>query len=617
VERSGCSRRRTGAVALAPRTRTLAPAARALAPAMAARALALPAVAAVALAFAAAYARAVTLSPLDGTPDASPHTQISFLGVPLSQISHVSVVGSRSGSHAGKLRAYASAAGASFLPTRGFSEGELVRVSALIGTRRHERRIGTTFSIARQLDYSLPAGRPLPPAKPGTNQSFVSEPKLQPPSVEVTASSPSAALGDIFLTSDGGRGQNGALILSGAGRLVWFLPAAPGDAVDDLQLQSYEGRPALTFWEGHIDVGVGFGSDQILSSNYVPIASVNAGNGYHADLHDLQLTPQGSAYVTTYSLVRADLSGVGGSRDGELQDAVVQLIDVRTGLVMFEWHAYGHVALVDSYAHAPRDSDRPWDFFHLNSISPDPWGDGNFLISSRNTWALYEISQHDGAILWRVGGKASSFRMGPGTGTAWQHDARWLPDRTLTIFDNGATPKAHSQSRAIHERIDFKRGVVQLIGRDVHAPPLLAGSQGDAQVLANGDTFVGWGEKPYFSEFDPSGRTVFDAHLPAPVQVYRAFRYQWSAVPAAPPAVALKATDPAHTTVYASWNGATGVSAWRVLGGATPSTLATLATAPVSGFETAIPVASAAPVFAAQALGPAGEVLATSRAIAR
>jgi hypothetical protein len=562
-------------------------------------------------------ARAVTISPLDGTPDASPHTQISFLGVPVGEISRVSVVGSRSGSHRGKLRAYASASGASFLPTRGFDEGERVRVSALVGTRRHGRRVGSTFTIAHQLDYPLPAGRPLPPTKPNARQSFVSEPKLAPPTVEVTTNSPAAAPGDIFLTVDGGRGQDGAMILSGAGRLIWFLPAAPGDAIEDLELQTYEGKPALTFWEGHIDVEVGFGSDQILSSSYVPVASVNAGNGYHADLHDLQLTPQGSAWLTSYSLIRADLSSVGGSRDGELQDAVVQLIDVKTGLVMFEWHAYGHVALSDSYEHLPRGSQRPWDFFHLNSISPDPWGDGNFLISSRNTWALYEVSQHDGAILWRVGGKASSFRMGPGTGTAWQHDARWLPDRTLTVFDNGAVPKAHSQSRAIHERIDFKRRVVQLVGRDVHTPPLLSGSQGNAQVLADGDTFVGWGETPYFSEFDPAGRMVFDAHLPAPVQVYRAFRYQWSGGPAAPPAVALKATDPAHTTVYASWNGATGVSAWRVLGGATPSTLQTLASAPVSGFETAVAVPSAAPVFAVQALGASGEVLGTSQAIRR
>ena len=208
------------------------------------------------------------------------------------------------------------------------------------------------------------------------------------------------------------------MIIDGAGRLVWFQPAAKGDAVTDLQVESYEGKPVLVFWQGHIDLGVGFGTDEIYDSSYRPIASVAAGNGYYADLHELQITPQGSAYMTAYSLVRADLSSVGGSRDGALQDAVVQQVDIKTGLVMFEWHAYGHVALDDSYANSPRDPNRPWDFFHLNSISPDPWGDGNFLISSRNTWAAYEINHHSGSILWRIGGKKSSFRMGAGTGTA-------------------------------------------------------------------------------------------------------------------------------------------------------------------------------------------------------
>jgi Arylsulfotransferase (ASST) len=575
------------------------------------------AAATVALGLLASSAQAVTLSPLNGTPDASPDTQISFLGVPAAEISGVSVNGSRSGSHSGSLRSYASAAGASFLPARGFTQGERVTVSAVVGPRGHASRVGTSFTVARLVNYPLPAGRTPPPAKAGANQSFVSQPKLQPPTVTVTTSSPAATPGDIFLTADAGRGQNGTMIIDGSGRLVWFQPAAKREAVTNLQVSSYQGQPVLTYWQGHIDLGVGFGSDVILGSNYLPVASVQAGNGYFADLHELQLTPQGSAYLTAYTLVRADLSSVGGSTDGALQDAVVQQIDVKTGLVMFEWHAYGHVALNDSYAKSPLDKNRPWDFFHMNSISPDPWGDGNFLISSRNTWTVYEINHQSGSILWRVGGRKSTFRMGPGTGTAYQHDARWQPDHTITIFDNGATPKAHSESRAIHEQIDFKHRTVTLLGRYVRTPPLLTGSQGDNQVLGSGDSFVGWGEEPYFTEFNTAGQIVFDAHLPAPAQIYRAFRFPWNATPATPPSIALKATGAATTTVYASWNGATNVAAWRVLGGATPAALSTLAMVASSGFETAVPVASAAPVFAVQALGAGGEVLATSHAITR
>ncbi len=561
----------------------------------------------------AASASALTLSPLNGTPDASPETQISFLGAPTSAIKDVSVNGSRSGSHSGQLRSYASETGASFLPSRGFTQGERVTASARVG----HSRVSTSFTVAQLVSYPLGASRAPLPAKAGANQSFVSQAKLQPPTVQVTTASPAALPGDIFLTTNSGRGQNGAMIIDAAGRLVWFKPAGAGNSVTDLQVSSYANKPVLTYWEGHIDLGVGFGTDKVLSTDYRPLASVRAGNGYYADLHELQIAPSGSAYLTAYTLVRGDLSSVGGSRNGALQDAVAQEVDIKTGLVMFEWHAYGHVALYDSYASSPRDPNRPWDFFHMNSISPDSWGDGNFIVSSRNTWAAYEIDHHSGSVMWRLGGKRSSFKMGAGTGTAFQHDVRWQPDHTLTLFDNGAVPKAHSESRVLHEQIDWAHRSVKLLSRYVRTPALLSGSQGNDEPLGNGDSFVGWGEDPYFTEFNAAGQAVFDAHIPAPAQIYRSFRFSWSATPASPPAIALKVTGPTTTTIYASWNGATGVSAWRIIGGANPAALAPIATVASAGFETATALPSAAPVFAVQALGAGGEVLATSHVLAR
>ncbi len=558
-------------------------------------------------------ARALTISPLAGTPDASPATQISFLGVPARQIGSVSVVGSSSGRHPGRLAAYVSAAGASFLPAHPFAQGERVTASAVIGSRGHPRRVSTTFTIARLARYAIPRPGAPAPAKPGTVQSFMSEPGLHPPNVAITVRAPGASAEDVFLTPTHGLGQSGPMIIDGAGRLVWYQPAPSGQVAANLQVERYRGQPVLVWWQGNVParLGVGFGSDVILSSSYTPIASVSGGNGYAADLHELQLTPQGSALITAFSLVDADLSSVGGSRTGILQDSLVQEVDVATGLVMFEWHAYGHVELSDSYSTVP--ASRPWDFFHANSVSPDPWGGGDFIVSSRNTWAAYEIDHHAGRVLWRLGGRRSSFAMGAGTGTAWQHDVRWQPDHTLSVFDNGGVPKQHSQSRIIRERIDWRHRKVHLVSRSVRTPPLLSGSQGNDQLLAGGSSFVGWGEDPFFTEFSSSGEILFDGHLPLPGQSYRAYRFPWSATPAAPPALAV--TSAAGTaTVHASWNGATGVSSWRVLAGATPSTMATVATVPVAGFETAVAVGGAGPVFAVQALDASGAVLGTSPA---
>jgi hypothetical protein len=568
---------------------------------------------------AAEAAPAVAISPLNGTPDASPDAQISFLGVPAKEISDISVVGSRSGSHSGKLESYVSSPGASFLPARGFTQGERVTASATVGPKGHAARVSTTFTVARLPNYPITINKHAPLSKAGLVQSFVSAPNLQPPVVQVTTDSPEASPGDLFLTPTHGYGQPGAMITNGSGGLVWFDPAPEGEIDADLQAQSYEGKPVLTWWQGEVpsSLGVGFGRDQIYSTAYTPIATVSAGNGYYADLHEMQITPQGSAFITAYSLVDANLSSEGGSSNGILQDAILQEVDIKTGLVMFEWHADGHVALSDSYSSpSSYDPGQPWDFFHLNSISVDPWGDGNFIISSRNMWAAYEINHVSGAIMWRLGGRHPSFKMGAGTGFAWQHDVRWQPDHTLTLFDDGATPKEHSQSRAVRERIDWATHSVELIGRYVHSPPILTGSQGNDQVLADGDSLVGWGEAPYITEFNAAGQTLLDAHFPSPGESYRAYRFQWNAQPAAPPALGVRTSGEA-TTLYTSWNGATDVSGWTILGGESPTTLAPIATTAATGFETSIPVSSDLAYYAAQALGSSGQVLGTSATVKR
>ncbi|HXB16074.1 MAG TPA: arylsulfotransferase family protein [Solirubrobacteraceae bacterium] len=560
-------------------------------------------------------APAVAISPLNGTPDASPDTQISFLGVPPSEIAGVSVTGSKTGAHHGKLLAYATAPGASFVPDGRFSEGESVTASALIGPKGHQAHVQTRFTIAHIAGYASPPSTTSKlPVRHDLEQSFVTQPKLKPSVVHVTANA-GASPGDIFLTPTAGYGQAGLMIIDGAGRLVWFHPVSRGEVAANLQVQSFRGAPVLTWWHGQVPgrLGAGFGRDEIVDSSYRPLASVGAGNGYQTDLHEFQITPQGSAFLTAVSLVYTDLRSVGGSRNGILQDSILQEIDVPTGLVMFEWHADGHIPFGDSYSHVLFQPSEPWDFFHINSVSLDPWGDGNFIVSSRNTWAAYEIDHVTGEVLWRLGGRRSSFKMGPGTGTAWQHDVRWQPDRTLTIFDNGAYPSVHRESRAIRESIDWAHRKVSLVAR--YAGKIVAGSQGNSQTLQDGNVFVGWGEAPYMTEYNPSGQITFSARLAAPTQSYRTFRFPWQATPASEPALALKKSSSGAVTAYASWNGATSVAAWRVLGGASSSNMTPLLEAPRTGFETAIAVPEAQAVMAVQALGADGSVLATSSGV--
>src|SRR6185437_3264331 len=332
---------------------------------------------------------------------------------------------------------------------------------------------------------------------------------------------------------------------------------------------------------------------------------------YQADLHEFQITPRGTALLTVYDAMECDLAGAGGPAHGAVADTLVQEIDLATGLVRFEWHSLDHVPLSDAYVSPlPGSLKEPFDFFHINSI--DTMQDGSLLIDARNTWAAYDVDRRTGQVRWRLGGRRSSFAMGAGTGIAYQHDAREQPNGNITFFDNGATPKAHPQSRAIELALDTRKMTATLVRREEHRPALVAGSQGNTQALPGGDWMVGWGESPWMTEYGPGGQVLFDAHLPEHWESYRVFRQAWSGRPAVPPVFALVRSG-SRATVYASWNGATVVAGWRVLAGPAANALSPVGGAPGAGFETAIALPAAPARFVqVQALDATGAVLGAS-----
>jgi len=227
---------------------------------------------------------------------------------------------------------------------------------------------------------------------------------------------------------------------------------------------------------------------------------------------------------------------------------------------------------------------------------------------------VYDLDARTGKIAWRLGGRKSTFALGPGTRTAWQHDPRELAPGTISVFDNGASPAVHHQSRGVVLSLDPRRRTAHLLNQVTRPGPLLTDSQGNMQALAGGDWFVGWGQIPDFSEFSAAGELLFDAHFPPGDQSYRSFLFAWTGVPAHLPAFAFSSDGAGGGTVYASWNGATAVAEWRVLAGATAASMVPVAQVPRGGFETAIPLpaATTGPYFTVQALDTEGAVLGTA-----
>jgi Arylsulfotransferase (ASST) len=576
----------------------------------------------------AAAANPITVSPLPYTEDASPATEIDFLGAPGTRASDVRVRGSRSGAHAGRLEAYATGTGESFLPAHPFLPGEQVTVHAHV-------RIGTgpvlaastTFTVAHQAVISTKEF-PIQPGNASEVQHYSSAPTLTPSAVTITTPAAlSAAPGDLFLAPYQGQGTPGPMIAEQNGALVWFHPLPAGYESTNFHVQQYEGKPVLTWWQGRIlEVGFGQGEEVLYNTAYQQVATIRAGNGYRSDLHEIRITPEGTAWIDVFDPVDMSLRAEGGSSHDILTDSVIEEVDIKTGLVMWEWHALGHIPVGESNQPVPANN-YPWDYVHINSIDPDPTGQvggagsgqtGDVLLSSRNTWTLYDVDLHSGGFHWRIGGKRSTFKLGPGVKFYWQHDAEWEPGGLISVFDNGSNPAKEKQSRGLLLAPDLATRAVTLVKQFTNpAKTLLASSQGDLQNLsssgqANGNWLMGYGGLPNFTEYGIAGEVLLDGTLGKDVQDFRTYLAPWSAQPTTPPSVVAQAGAAGALTVAASWNGATEVASWQVLAGASPSALTPVATAPKSGFQTTITAPSAGPYVAVQALNSAGAVIGTS-----
>jgi len=449
--------------------------------------------------------------------------------------------------------------------------------------------------------------------------AFRSRPDLSPPTVEVAKEAQDTASGYVFIAPEqSDAGQGGSMIIDNRGQVVWFRPLRhpikPSSRAMNFEAQTYRGEPVLTWGETP-------GVYVIFDSSYREIARFRAANGYSGDHHEFLISPQDTALITIYDRVPRDLSSFGGPKHGVAVQGIVQEQDIESGEVLFEWHSLEHVGLDETYGKPGEDKDYPGiDYFHLNSIDVDH--DDNLLISARKTSAVYKIDRKSGEVIWRLGGKKSDFEMGEGARFAFQHDARRLPDGTISIFDNGTTvfkngfPKALAESRAIVLELDEQKMTASLVGEYTHPNKKeYADAAGNTQVLENGDVFVGWGRALAISEFSKDGKLIYDLRLQPDNRSYRAFRFPWSGHPSDRPAAVAERTSEGEVRVYASWNGATEVARWEVLAGPRVDRLGALRSSPRDGFETAMVVRSTDPYLAVRAKDRSGRTLGTSKAV--
>ncbi|HEX6934017.1 MAG TPA: MFS transporter [Streptosporangiaceae bacterium] len=488
------------------------------------------------------------------------------------------------------------------------------------------------------LDFTVGA-RPGPPIgayKLDDSYSFVSAPSLHPPIVKkasgAVSGSPAPGLiltGAFYdLSKPPMRGQSGPLILDNNLQPVWFRPVPQNVVAANLDEQTYHGQPVLTWWQGVVtNTGqTSSGKYVVVNQHYKTVATLHGTNGWVLTLHTMVIDGD-HAWVTANKNVPMNLSKWGGVYNGTLVDSALQEYDLRTGKLLWSWDAYKHIGLADTHS-LPPGNGFPWDAYHINSI--DLISKNAALVSMRDTWGVYKINTVTGKIDWTLGGNHSDFTFGPNAEFKYQHDVTLLPNGDISMFDDhccflesGGTYLAPTgPSRAEVLRIDVDKRTATLVSQYRHHDEdgrqgTDASYMGSAQLLPNGNVFVGYGNLPFFAEYSKSGQMVMDALFPGPDLTYRAIKIPMTAfvgMPLTPPDAKVRHVH-GKTILYASWNGATQVASWRVLAGPSADKLKPVTTAAKSGFETAITVNTDDQVFKVQALDATGKVLGTSKVI--
>ncbi|HEY4812469.1 MAG TPA: MFS transporter [Solirubrobacteraceae bacterium] len=456
--------------------------------------------------------------------------------------------------------------------------------------------------------------------------SFVTAPTLHPPILH--RSGPNAvgelAPGYIFTTNFYDLnyppliGQSGPMILDDKLQPVWFHPVPEKLVASNLSLESYDGKPALAWWQGVVTStgSTESGEDVVVNQHYQTVARVRGKDGWKLTLHAIDVSGE-DVWVTANKNIAKNLSSYGGAYNGALIDSAVQEYNLKTGKLLFTWDALEHIPLGDSRATVPTNGF-PWDAYHVNAI--DLTSSGSFLVSIRNTWAAYMVNIQTGQIEWTLGGRHSSFKFGRGAEFQWQHDVVLAPDSTITVFDDhccqltggGTSVPPTGPSRGLVLKLNQGTHVAALEAQYGNREGFKSEYMGDTQPLANSNTFVGWGSAPYFTEYSATGKLLLEAEFPGNDLSYRTMVEPWVGMPLSAPAGVARSSA-GKTTVYASWNGATQVVSWRVLAAGGAGKLTAVATSAKSGFETDVAVPAGYSSFQLQALDAGGHVIGTSQ----
>ncbi|HTL57025.1 MAG TPA: aryl-sulfate sulfotransferase [Candidatus Limnocylindrales bacterium] len=386
------------------------------------------------------------------------------------------------------------------------------------------------------------------------------------PTVTVlTNYAPAVANGYIFQGNNFGATNVGyyAMILTNDGTPIWYkeLTNACYDfkVLPNGYLHYAQQIKALTY------TGGGHVIHDILDDSYNPVETIQAGNGYVAEAHDFQMLPNGHVLVLGYYLSEVDMSQVvpNGNPAALVSGAIIQELDAQRNVV-FQWRSWDHYPFSSQWVNS---TNAVISAFHVNCVFQDD--DGHLMISTPD-W-VKKINRQTGEILWHLGGTENQFTFvgvtsQQGTNDFRSHAINRLANGHVLLYNNSAF--ASGTTSSVHEyALDETNKIATHIWTYKPSPNVPGPFQGNAERLANGNSFVGWGGLPNVTPYActevADTNVVFQMKFNNPnVICYRAYRFPY------PPQ---SQANEASVTEVASGNsytlGDTGVSLQLLSGG--------------------------------------------------
>ncbi len=322
-----------------------------------------------------------------------------------------------------------------------------------------------------------------------------------------------------------------AMVVDGNGVPVWYSKTSNGQ--DPIDVESL--APNVVSFVGYIqwtfaDFSWKYEVHNLVTNGVAYVEPV----GEPLDAHELQLLSNGDYLVLSDPITTGNnLTGLASfGADEDMIGCNVEELSP-SGAVVWQWMATDHFDPVKDTTYPVTVSigaQSVADPFHCNAI--DVAADGDLLISARHMDSVFLVSKATGKVIWKMGGSPYTkdgatyltVTGDPETSFYRQHDARFLPNNQVSLFDDETGMPG--PARGVVYTYDVNAATATFAWQYTGA--VSSSAMGSFRILPDGSRIIGWGEgnvpQLAFTEVDANGNDLLEFHFTDGDESYRALK---------------------------------------------------------------------------------------------